>query len=92
LEELPRHTVYNAGDTVVTSGYSAVFPAGLPVGVVMPDNYNDHENFFTLKVRLLSDFTALNNVQVVVSSLSEEASALEEGEDRDEERAKKAFN
>ncbi|MDE6109526.1 MAG: rod shape-determining protein MreC, partial [Muribaculaceae bacterium] len=70
LEELPRHTVYNAGDTVVTSGYSAVFPAGLPVGVVMPDNYNDHENFFTLKVRLLSDFTALNNVQVVVSSLS----------------------
>ncbi|MDE6497721.1 MAG: rod shape-determining protein MreC [Muribaculaceae bacterium] len=92
LEELPRHTVYTPGDTVVTSGYSAVFPAGLPVGVVMPDNYNDHENFFTLKVRLLSDFTALNNVQVVVSSLSAEASALEEGEDQDEERAKKAFN
>ncbi|MBD5276415.1 MAG: rod shape-determining protein MreC [Bacteroides sp.] len=92
LEELPRHTVYSPGDTVITSGYSAVFPAGLPVGIVMPDNYNDHENFFTLKVRLLSDFTALNNVQVVVSSLSAEASSLEEGEDQDEERAKKAFN
>ncbi len=32
LEELPRHTVFEAGDTVVTSGFSAVFPPGLPVG------------------------------------------------------------
>ena len=30
LEELPRHTNFAPGDTVVTSGYSAVFPAGLP--------------------------------------------------------------
>lgn len=92
LEELPRHTVYQPGDTVVTSGYSLVFPAGLPVGIVMADDYDDHENFFTLKVRLLSDFSALGNVQVVVSSLSGEAKALEAGEDMDEERAKKAFN
>lgn len=92
LEELPRHTVYQPGDTVVTSGYSAVFPSGLPVGIVMDDDYDDHENFFTLKVRLLSDFSALSNVQVVVSPLSAEAKALEAGEEQDEERAKKAFN
>lgn len=35
LEELPRHTVFEPGDTIVTSGYSAVFPSGLPVGVIM---------------------------------------------------------
>lgn len=92
LEELPRHTVYNPGDTVITSGYSAVFPPGLPVGIVMDDDYNDHENFFTLKVRLLSDFSALNDVQVVVSSLSAEAKSLEAGEAEDEERAKRAIN
>lgn len=92
LEELPRHTVYSPGDTVVTSGYSAVFPPGLPVGIVLDDDYNDHENFFTLKVRLLSDFAALNNVQVVVSDLSAEAKSLEAGEEEDEQRAKKAFN
>ncbi len=79
LEELPRHTVYSPGDTVVTSGYSAVFPPGLPVGIVLDDDYNDHENFFTLKVKLLSDFTSLNN-------------SLEAGEAEDEQRAKKAFN
>lgn len=92
LEELPRHTVYQPGDTVVTSGYSAVFPSGLPVGIVMEDDYDDNENFFTLKVRLLSDFSALGNVQVVVSPLSAEAKALEAGEEQDEERARRAFN
>lgn len=91
LEELPRHTVYHPGDTIVTSGYSAVFPAGLPVGIVMEDEYDDKENFFTLKVRLLSDFSALGNVQVVVSSLSTEAKALQAGEEQDEERARKSF-
>ena len=92
LEELPRHTVYSPGDTVVTSGYSAVFPPGLPVGIVLDDDYNDHENFFTLKVKLLSDFTSLNNVQIVVSDISAELKSLEAGEAEDEQRAKKAFN
>ena len=92
LEELPRHTVYSPGDTVVTSGYSAVFPPGLPVGIVLDDDYNDHENFFTLKVKLLSDFTSLNNVQIVVSDISAKLKSLEAGEAEDEQRAKKAFN
>ncbi len=92
LEELPRHTVYSPGDTVVTSGYSAVFPPGLPVGIVLDDDYNDHENFFTLKVKLLSDFTSLNNVQIVVSDISAELKSLEAGEAENEQRARKAFN
>ncbi len=65
LEELPRHTVFTAGDTVVTSGFSAVFPAGLPVGKIIEDHNDHNENFFTLRVRLFADFTRLSNVQVV---------------------------
>lgn len=92
LEELPRHTVCSPGDTVVTSGYSSVFPPGLPVGIVLDEAGSDHGDFFTLKVRLLSDFAALNNVQIVVSDMSAEVKSLEAGEAEDEERAKKAFN
>ena len=92
LEEMPRHETFRKGDTIVTSGYSSVFPPGLPVGLVMDEAGNDHGDFFTLKVRLLSDFAALNNVQVVVSDMSAEVKSLEAGEAEDEERAKKAFN
>lgn len=78
LEELPRHTVFSPGDTVVTSGYSSVFPAGLPVGVILPDDRNHSENFFTLPVELFADFTRLSNVQVVVNNHREELLSVEE--------------
>lgn len=77
LEELPRHTVFAPGDTVVTSGYSAVFPAGLPVGVILPDNSSHSENFFTLPVELFADFTRLSNVQVVVNNRRDELMEVE---------------
>lgn len=78
LEELPRHTVFNVGDTVVTSGYSAVFPAGLPVGVILPDDGTHSENFFTLPVKLFADFSRLSNVQVVVDNHRRELRSVEE--------------
>lgn len=78
LEELPRHTVFAPGDTVVTSGYSAVFPAGIPVGVILPDASNHAENFFTLPVRLFADFTRLSNVQVVKDNNRAELDMVEE--------------
>jgi rod shape-determining protein MreC len=77
LEELPRHTVFQRGDTVITSGYSAVFPEGIPVGIVEQGDEKHNENFFTLKVRLLSDFSRLNNVQVVINHDAEEIRAIE---------------
>lgn len=83
LEELPRHTVFDIGDTIVTSGYSAVFPAGLPVAVVLDDNTDKNQNFFSLRVKLLADFTTLGNVQVVVNSQADEIRALSAGEEND---------
>lgn len=77
LEELPRHTVFNTGDTIVTSGYSAVFPAGLPVGVILEDHKNHKENFFTLRIKLFADFARLSNVQIVVNNLRDEITEVE---------------
>lgn len=87
LEELPRHTVFNPGDTVVTSGYSAVFPPGLPVGIILDDDRDHNENFFTLKIRLFTDFTALGNVQIVMNNFGEEITAVEQTDaDSDKKR------
>lgn len=80
LEELPRHTVYSKGDTVVTSGYSAVFPPGIPVGIIADATKSGNENLFKLRVKLLTDFSTLSNVQVVENYMAEEVRSLEKEE------------
>lgn len=86
LEELPRHTKFQPGDTIVTSGYSAVFPPGLPVGAIIADGEKHKENFFALKIKLFSDFSALSNVQVILNNYRTELKNLEAGEDDDAKR------
>lgn len=65
LEELPRHVEFKKGDTIVTSGFSAVFPAGIVVGKVSDFKKQHDDNFYTLEVELATDFASLNNVRVI---------------------------
>lgn len=83
LEELPRHAIANIGDTIVTSGYSAVFPEGIPVGIVLERAGEDDDNFFALRIRLLTDFSRLSTVKIVENSLKGEISALEKADTKD---------
>lgn len=77
LEEMPRHVVYQKGDTIVTSGYSAVFPEGLIVGVIESGMKANDDNFIALRVRLSTDFTRLSTVRAIKSKLSDELKEIE---------------
>lgn len=77
LEELPRHAVYKTGDTIVTSGYSLMFPDGLPVGIIAGSEKTIDDNFYTLRIKLLTDFSRLSTVRVISSAMS---SAIKEVE------------
>lgn len=76
MEEVPRHTVFSVGDTVVTSGYSTSFPADIPVGVVMGKVKAENDNYYTLKVRLASDFNTLSAVRVLKDHYKNELDSL----------------
>lgn len=68
LKDLPRHAQFNLGDTVVTSGYSTVFPEGIMVGTV-DDMQDSHDGLsYLLKVKLATDFGKVNAVRVVERS------------------------
>ena len=79
LEELPRHVVYELGDTVVTSGYSTRFPEGLPVGTVVGSRKDKNDDYTSLKVELFTNFANIREVMVVTNDLGEEQKRLEEG-------------
>lgn len=77
LKDLPRHAEFNLGDTVVTSGYSAVFPEGVMVGTV-DDMADSHDGLsYLLKIKLATDFGKVSNVRVISRSGQDEQKALE---------------
>ncbi|MGL5226651.1 MAG: rod shape-determining protein MreC [Bacteroidales bacterium] len=78
LEELPRHVVFNAGDTIVTSGYSTVFPEGIMVGTIEESEKQHNDNFFRMKVRLATNFYRLRNVRIIKDKYNAERKALED--------------
>ncbi|MDO4162790.1 MAG: rod shape-determining protein MreC [Bacteroides sp.] len=80
LKDLPRHAEFNLGDTVVTSGYSTVFPAGILVGTV-DDMSDSHDGLsYLLKIKLATDFGKVSNVRVIARSGQEEQKMLEKAE------------
>lgn len=77
LEEMPRHVQFSKGDTIVTSGYSSVFPEGLIVGTIEVNSKAKDDNFFTLKIKLSTDFTRLSVVRAIKSNIANELKELE---------------
>lgn len=65
LTRLPKHLSYTPGDTVLTSGYSTIFPKGLFVGIVEGETKSTDDNFLSLRVRLATDFERLRYVYMV---------------------------
>ncbi len=75
---IPRHVNPVVGDTVITSGYNAVFPPGITIGVVEEVKLNDEALFYDLKVKLGQDFRKLSYVNVVKNYRQPELDSLEQ--------------
>ena len=76
LKEIPVHIDVQAGDTVVTSGFSAVFPEGIMVGTI--DNVEDTGgNFHEIKIRLSTDYQKLYHVNLIRFTNKAELEELE---------------
>lgn len=84
LEELPRHVKFVKGDTIVTSGYSSVFPEGLMVGTVDGFSKQRNDNFYALTVKLSTDFFRLNDVRILDDKGQKERRILEMEAKKDE--------
>jgi rod shape-determining protein MreC len=75
---IPRHVDPQPGDTIVTSGYSGIFPEGILVGTIAEKSLRDGAPFYDLKVKLSQDFRKLRYVAVVKSNLLPELDSLEQ--------------
>jgi rod shape-determining protein MreC len=77
LKAVPKHAVIQKGDTIVTSGYSTIFPPDRHIGIVRDINLPEGSNFYDIRVELFVDFGKLNTVYVIENLHREE---IEEAE------------
>lgn len=76
LNDIPYHVEISPGDTIVTSGFSSIFPEGLLIGFVESAT-RETANFLAIKVRLAVDFKKLYHVYIVNDYWKDEKKRLE---------------
>lgn len=77
LTEIPFHVNILENDTILTSGFSSIFPEGIQVGII--ESYVlEKGNFYDIKVKLSTDFQHLFHVNVIRNFRQEEQLNLED--------------
>lgn len=76
LKEIPIHADLKEGDTIVTSGYSDIFPRGILIGTI--EDFEPVEGiFYRITVNLSTDFKKLGNVTLIKDLMRKEQIELE---------------
>ena len=78
LRDMPYHSAVEIGDTIVTTGFSSVFPEGVPVGTI--SGIERSKNGYTLKIQvdLAVDMSNLGWVYVHTRTADDEIQDLYE--------------
>ncbi len=79
LIDIPHHAEVSRDNQVVTSGYSAIFPAGIKIGTI-EDYKITGGNFYKATVELSTNFQNLSYVYVIRNHFQQEQIELENTE------------
>ncbi len=77
LEAIPRDAEVAIGDTIVTSGYSSIYPSQFMVGIIENVETVDGSSFHKIKVKLSQNLNKLSHCYVVTNLLKDEQLELE---------------
>ena len=78
INDFPNHIPIVIGDTIITNGYSAIFPEGVLIGTVKNILKNKYDGYFDVSVSLFEDFNQLNYVYIIHSDEASEQEKLEQ--------------
>ena len=72
LLDIPKHAEISVGDSVVTSGFSTIFPSDIFVGQISNYSLEGGSNNYKIDIELNSDVTTVEHVYVIKYALTEE--------------------
>ena len=77
LYDIPKHAKVDVGDTIVTSSYSNIFPAGVLIGKIAKYETEKNTNFLKIEVDLFTDFTKIDYVYMIEPEFKKERELIE---------------
>jgi rod shape-determining protein MreC len=77
MKDVPIHVKIARGDTIITSGYSLMFPEGILIGTVSSFDVGAGNDFYNIKVKFSTDFNNLKHVYIINNLLKDELEKLE---------------
>ena len=83
LNSVPNYVSLGIGDTILTSGFSTVFPRGHTIGIIDKMNKNIRTGYYDIDVELSNDLSNVEYVNIVKNTIIEEIEELEEKRDNE---------
>jgi rod shape-determining protein MreC len=80
LTDIPKHAEIMKGDTIITSGFSEIFPGELRIGLVKDFRIEGGDNFYTLDVETWNDMSNIRYVYVVHNLMLSELQTFDKKE------------
>lgn len=78
VKNIPTNMELEVGDTLETSGYSKIFPEGIPVGTIAEFEIDPRDGFYVIKTKLATNFYKLGAVYAVDYVFREELDAIQD--------------
>lgn len=75
--DMATHAEIALGDTIVTRGSSAIFPPGIPVGIISEIEEVPGSNFHEIEIDLITSYESLNYIYVIRNIMQQEQLELE---------------
>ncbi|AXT19060.1 rod shape-determining protein MreC [Flavobacteriaceae bacterium AU392] len=78
LEDVPKQAEIdlNIGDSIITGGFSTIFPKGIGIGSISSFELDETENYYTIQVNLFNDMTNIGHVYIIENRDAKEISTL----------------
>ncbi len=74
---VPRHVQLQLGDTIMTSGFNAIFPENIPIGTINDFSIDENQSFYNININLASDFSSVSYVYLIKNNFKQEKDSIE---------------
>ncbi len=77
LNYIPAYVKISKGDTVITSGFSHIFPEGILIGTILDYKIDSGGNFYKIKIKFTVDYNKIYYVYIIKNLMKKQQLKLE---------------